>query len=464
MAKKNYEDLAKKVLELVGGEENVTFFTHCMTRLRFNVKDKGLVDVDALDNVDGFAGALWAGDQLQIIVGTAVNSVYDSIIKISNLKSNEGVEEQLDEVKEPFSLKKLPKNIIDSLAGCMTQLVPYLIVIGMFSAVYSLIGPSGFSLVGEKNNVYQLFYWVAQAGFYFMPIAVAYAASKKFGCNQLMALFLAAVLLYPDLMTVIQAGKFTCWRIPVSKFTFSNQVLPMILACWTMAYVEKLVNKFMPEVLKTVLSHTVVMIIMLPITMCLFAPLGTWLGDILSIVFNGLYNLNAPIALAVFGFIYVVTIIPGMHQVVALGAFMDFMAKGVNYSLFPVTFIIAFFTTVANIAIVIRTKDTKLKEIATAGAISSIIGGVTEPTIYTILLKYKKVMLAVMTGMGVSGFLMGIFHVGVYAFSSSNFLAILGFVAGGTSNLIHALISLIVGLVITFIMVLVFGYDSSVRE
>lgn len=461
---KKYEQLAEDIINLVGGKENIKFFTHCITRLRFVVKDRGLVDIDRLNKLD-IAGCQWAGDQLQVIVGTSVGSVYDIICEKTGMEKKDRIDDDFENKnKEKLSIKKIPGMIVTAFSECMTPLVPYIIVIGMFSAIYAVIGPSGLSLVAEDSDVYQLCYSVAQAGFYFLPMAVAYSGSKRFGANPMLALMLAALMLYPNFIELVQGGDFTAFGIPVTAATYSGQVVPMILATWIMSYIERGLKKYMPEFLKTVLLGTLVILIMLPITLCVLAPFGYLLGEGLSSVLLSLYEIAGPLATAIIGAVWLLIIIPGMHSTLGTVALMTLISEGSEYIVLPVIFAMCFIAAAANLGVIVKTKDRKERELSIAGLVPILLGGVVEPSLYGIYIKRKKVFLSIAVGHAVTGLIMGILHVGVFAFSSSNFLAFMGYLAGGTSNMISAAIAIVAGCITTFALVLILGVESKKSE
>lgn len=459
--KKNYDQLANQILELVGGRENITFFAHCMTRLRFNVKDKGLVNIEQIENLEDLVGCQWSGDQFQIIVGDAVNSVYDVICVIGGFQVESVVDENLDGQKsEKLTLKQIPNRIIETLSACMSPLLPLLIAVGLFSALYSIIGPSCLNLVSEDSDFYQLFYNVAQAGIFFLPVAVTITASKRFGCNTMSVLLIIFVTLYPSFTTILMGGNFTVFSIPVTPTMYSGQIIPAILICWIMSYVERIFKRILPEVLKTTLLSVITVIIMLPISLCILAPAGYFIGTGISNVLIGAYNIAGPLGTALVGLCWMPLIVGGMHMPLGMLASVTFIAQGVEYTVLPISLATVFLAATANVAVLLKTKSKKEKELSVSGLVSILLGGVVEPSLYGIYLKHKKVLVSYLIGHMVAGFIIGLLQVGYYVPTASNFLSILGYLGPEMSNLINAVIAIVVGAIVVFILIMILGIDD----
>lgn len=459
--KKNYDQLAAQVLELMGGKDNITFFAHCMTRLRFNVKDKGLVKEKEIDSLEGLVGCQWNGEQFQIIVGDTVNSVYDAVCKKGGFLAEKAVDEDPDSSgKEKLTLKQVPNRVIETLSACMTPILPLLLTVGLLCAVYSIIGPSCLNLVSAESDIYRLLFYVSQAGLYFLPISVTITASKKFGCNTMYALMITFAMLYPDFSAVIAEGNFTIYGIPVYPTTYSGQILQAILICWIMSYVEGFFKKVLPEVLKTTFLGILTLLVMLPVSFCLLAPAGYIVGDGISKFLVGVYNFAGPLGTALVGLCWVPLIIAGMHMPLGMFAGITLITTGVESTVMPVTLALIGVAPAVNAAVFLKTKDKKEKELSVSGLVSILLGGVVEPSLYGIYLKHKKVLVSCLAGHAAAGFMMGLLHVSVYVPTSSNFLAMIGYIGPTADNLIKAIIAILVGMAVAFGMIMVLGVED----
>ena len=197
--KTDYKKLSDDIMDVVGTKDNVTFFAHCTTRLRFNVKDKGLVKDADIDGINGVLGHQWQGEQLQIIIGQNVTTVYREICEYTGLESQDTIDENLDQ-KQKLSFATL----IDIISGCFTPILPALVGGGMLKGVIALLGLAG--VLSSTTDTYTILSFVADAPFYFLPFLVANSAAKKFKVNSYMALWLAGILCYPTFISAYETG------------------------------------------------------------------------------------------------------------------------------------------------------------------------------------------------------------------------------------------------------------------
>lgn len=207
---KNYDVLADSVVELIGGKDNVRFFTHCVTRLRFNVKDRSIVKMDEIKDLPGVAGAQWSGEQLQIIIGQDVGSVYELICKKHGFASEKAVEaDDADAAPQQKGVKAVVNKIFDGISGSLTPLIPALIGCGMIKVILILLDMAG---VPADNGTYQLLTFAGDAGFYFLPIMIGAFAAKKFGANMALGMVIGGLLIYPTFASGVSAGTaFNSW-------------------------------------------------------------------------------------------------------------------------------------------------------------------------------------------------------------------------------------------------------------
>ena len=221
----NYENLAKSILEKVGGEQNVSNLTHCATRLRFNLKDNTKANTDAMKALNGVMGVVEKGGQYQVIIGNDVNNVYKEIMKISNLDGKENSSEEVDD-RKPIA------KVIDTITGIFTPILPAITAAGMMKAVLALL--SAFKLLTADSQTYQVINFMADAAFYFLPILLASSAAKKFKCNQYLAMMLGGMLLHPTFVSMVNSAKeagasIGVFGLPISLASYSSSVLPIIL-------------------------------------------------------------------------------------------------------------------------------------------------------------------------------------------------------------------------------------------
>jgi PTS system beta-glucosides-specific IIC component len=459
MAKKNnnYENLSERVLELVGGKENITFFTHCMTRLRFNVKDKSLVKIEEIKKLEGVLGAQWSNEQLQIIIGQKVGEVYGIIAEKAGLQKEKAIDENLDSEKKKFGIGTL----FDAVAGCLTPLIPPLIGAGLVKCV--LIIGELLGILTADMPTYTVLSFVADAGFYFLPVFIGATAAKKFNTNMGLGMLIGAMMIHPDFISAVADGtKLSLWHIPVYGGSYASSIFPAIISVYVMSYVERFFKKHSPEFLSTIIVPFGTLMVMAPITLCVLAPAGSFLGTYLSNGIIWLYEKTGFIGVAVLAALYPLMIMTGMHGAVIPYMFQAFATLGYE----PIVCLACLVSNIdqgaACAAVAVKSKNKEVKSTAFSCAITAIIGGVTEPAMYGINVKYKKPLYAAMIGNLVGAAFGGLMKVYAYAFAgSSGIFAVTGFVGPTASNVIYFLLSLLIGFVVTFAITMITFKDEA---
>ncbi len=218
--------IAQSVLKAVGGGSNITGVTHCMTRLRFNLKDDSIPNDDAVKKLSGVLGVARSGRQYQVIIGQNVPKVYQEVLSIGGLTASAAPGTE-DQPKEKLTPKNVGMNILNYLAGSLTPLIPILIGAAMFKTVLSILGPDLLGVFSAESDIYKLLDFVYDAGFYFLPIFIGYTAANKIGASPILGMFMGGILLAPDFMAMAAAGEpFTVFGIPCMLNDYSQSVLP----------------------------------------------------------------------------------------------------------------------------------------------------------------------------------------------------------------------------------------------
>lgn len=314
--KEKLQNTANNILHAVGGKDNIVSVTHCMTRLRFNLKDESIPNQKEIEQISGVIGVTKAGGQYQIIVGQTVDKVYDALCDLANFKTYDSFDTTQDKPKQKLSFKSLGSSILDALAGCLTPLIPLLLATSIFKLFQALLGPSMLGILEETNDLFVLITFVGDAGFYFFPIAVAYTAARKFNVTPVLGIFLGGIMLHPTFVGMVESGaEFTVLGVPTIVQNYSSTVLPSIMSVWVMSYVEKFFNKHLPSTLKTIFAPFLTIVIMLPITLSILGPAGAFLGNYIS---NGLLSFNGLssfLTIAIIGGLWQFLVLSGMHLV-----------------------------------------------------------------------------------------------------------------------------------------------------
>lgn len=459
-----YEGLATNLLPAVGGKENITYFQHCTTRLRFNVKDRSIVDVKMIEQMDKVIGVQWSNDELQVIIGPAVADAYQAICKYGGLELQSGIDENLDEniTKKQRSMKSILMSIMDGISGCITPLIPMMIGGGMVKVIYMLANMAG--VLPDTSTTYQILYWVGDAFIYFFPVFLGATAAKKFGANQGLGMLLGALLIYPSFISAANEGiSMTFMQLPVYVTNYSSTVIPVIMSVFVFSKIEKLINKGIPDILKSCLVPTISLLIMIPLMLVVVAPIGYYIGTYISSGISWVYTTIGFVGVALLCALLPLLVVTGMHTMMTPYWTSAFASLGYDAFFLPAMIISNFNQATAALAVGIKAKNKKIKSTAISCAATAYIAGVTEPAMFGITLKYKKPMYAAIIGNAAAGIIIGLLHVACYAFPGSGGLfAIVTFVGPETTNLIYFLIAVVIGMILTFVLTIIFGFDEEV--
>lgn len=462
-----HQQIASSVLEQVGGAGNVQDVFHCMTRLRFRLKDESSISLDQLKQIDGVLGAQFAQNTLQVIIGPAVDDVYRELLAISGLKATEKIDENLDATPPAGiipTLKKIPASILTTFSNCMEPLVPLFVALGMLNVVAAIIGPTLLGLVTAESDLYNNFYYAGQSIIYFLPVLVAITASRYFGTNPFVSVALAGLMLYPDLLTALGSENgFTIYGLAAPNVTYSGQLIPILLVVWVQKYLEKLLNRFIPASLKVIGVSFLTIAIMMPLEFCLLGPLGYNIGSALVNVVLGLYAVAGPVeTLLVCAFVPFLTAF-GVGRPIFFACLSVLMSTGVEHAYMPIAMVLNNFVIMGIAAgFTLKAQNPDHKKLGLTCLVAAALGGVSEPTLFGILLANKKAYLPTILGGALSGLYLGLMRVGYYQFGPSNVLSVLGFMGGENSaNFLHGCIAAAIAFVSTFVLMLVlFRHDK----
>lgn len=449
MTTKDYSEIAGNIIEKVGGKENITLFTHCLTRLRFNVKDKGLVDEKSITKMSGVVGIRWTGDQIQIIIGQDVADVYKLVCKTNGLKQEKAIEENLDidTSKKKFSIS----SVFTTLSGCITPLLPMLIAGGMIKAI--VLALSTFNILSTDSSTYITLDFISNAPMYFLPIAIGYTASKQFGANASVGMMLGAILVHPTLISMAAEGQQgALFGLPFPANSYASSIFPMILTMFVCGYVERFFAKYSPKSIRSVIEPLCTVLVMAPIMLCVLAPLGSYLSVYLGIGVKWLYDVIGPFGMALFAAFSPFLVMTGMHLCLDPYTADALATTGKELFVGPAMFVRNFNQGVACIAVAIKTKNQDLRSTAISCAISAIGAGVTEPALFGINLKYRKALYSAMIGSFFGGLYAGFMGVARYAYGGSGIFGLAVFIGDNPNNLLNEIIAVIISGIITMIV------------
>ncbi|WP_238918891.1 PTS transporter subunit EIIC [Clostridium sp. YIM B02555] len=464
-----FQKIAEDVLKAVGGKENVANLAHCMTRLRFNLKDESVPNEEEIKNIPGVIGVMKAGGQFQIIIGQTVEHVYQYLCEIGGFENTSKLDENLDRPKKEVTLKYIGSSILDGLAGCLTPLIPLLMAASMFKMFAALFGPSMLGVISESSDVYKLLTFVGDAGFYFFPIVVGYTAAKKFGVTPVIAMFLGGIMLHPTFVEMATKGvTFSVFGIPCTPQNYASTILPIIMSVWVMSYIEKFFKKYLPNALKTIFAPALTIVVILPIALCVLGPAGSFIGKYIC---NGLLGINGVagfLGIAIIGALWEFLVMSGMHLVLISTLILVFSTNGYEGFVSPAAVAASFAVAGMCLGAAIRIKDKEQRSLSVGYLVACLVGGVTEPGLYGIGMRYKRPFIGMIVGGFAGGLYGGMMGVTAYALIPvASVLCLIGYAGGSASNFIQACITAIISLVVAAIVTYSFGFkkdDQIVRK
>lgn len=456
----DYTKCAEEILKELGGEKNIKELTHCATRLRFILKDGTLVDDTKVKAIKGVMGIMKKGGQYQVIIGNDVNTCYKAVLSQTSL--GVGTVSSKDDKKEPLTVKSAVNRVLDIISGSMSAVMAPLIGCGMVKLLVIILGLLG---VQDTNMTYQLLVVIGDSCFYFLPVLLAYTSSKKFGANPMMAVVVSSVLIHPTLIQLLGGEEtVTFLGIKVTSASYASSVIPALLATWFLSYVERIVDRFTPSWAKNIFKPMFILLITVPVVLIVLAPAGNIIGNGLATGMMWLQTKMGWLALMIFSAIMPFVVMTGMHWAFIPNAIAT-LATGGEGMLLPAMLASNLAQGSACLAVALKSKNKELKSVASAGGISALVAGITEPGLYGVTLPLKKPMIACCIGSGISGLILGIFGVLSYALATPSLVAIIQFIdPNGGNNMVYAVIASAVSIIVTFVLTWILGFDDPVEN
>jgi len=483
---KDFGKLASQIVELVGGKDNIAHAAHCLTRLRITPKDTSLVKLDEIKKL-GVIGSQMVGDQVQVIIGNDVNEVYEAFIKETGIEREALIDENLDpELTKKKSFKDILGSIFPAIVACVFPILPALLACGLLQAVVMLL--INLNVVAADSPTVATLTWVYNVAYYFLPVLVAYAASRRFNVKPAMAILMGLILVYPDFVSLCEAGVGATipnpggpptvipgtgnagylFGIPIYPATYSNTIIPAILIVFVMSYVEKYLNKFIPKIVRFIFVPLLELVIMLPLALLVLAPIGARLSSAFAGLLIGIFNSPlGKIFIPIFCAVYPWIVITGMHFNLMAVA----MAIGGRYGKNPIThpagFLFQYTQAAACLAVGLKAKNAERKSLAFSCAFSDAIPGISEPGMYGITFKYKTPLYGAMIGSAVGGIICALLNVGSYAGGPPNIFTFPVFINPAdhsTTDLKNMIIAVVVGFVVAFAATFLLYKDEKADE
>lgn len=451
---KNYKQTAADVLRLVGGEKNVSQLEHCSTRLRFTLADPGKADVAALKKTPGVMGVISGGPQCQVVIGNDVIEVYDELLKLGTFNAAQAAP------AASGGKKNIGGIILDYLVGIFQPLVPAIAGAGVLKALLTLC--TTFGLLASTDVVYQVFYNVADAALYYLPVLVAFTTATKFGCNKLVAVALAAAMISPATTTLLGTeGGASFFGITIQNIGYTGQVFPSILIVIFMSFLEKWCNKWCPKAIRVFFVPMFCFAVGFPVGLLLLGPLGYNIGSLLTAAILGLYNTLGWLAVALVAAILPFMVSMGMHKALVPYAVASIADPGFDMLYLPASLAHNISEGGACLAVAVKTKDENLRSTAISAGISGLFG-ITEPALYGVTLQHKSVMKSVVASSFIGGLFIGIMGVKGFAAVGPGIASMAMYIdAENSMNIVWAIVGFIISVVASFLLTLILYKDET---
>lgn len=439
--------LASQILDEIGDKENIKEVFHCVTRLRFYLKDRAGIDLEKIKAFDGVLGAQYQGEQLQIIIGNEVDTVYSAVVqKTGAIHSEENVDK-----KKKFKVN----GIFETMAAILLPVVPVLAGAGMIKGIITIL--TSYCGVNPTSDMVTVLTIIGDGVFYFFPFLIAWSASKRFKTDTACALALAAALLYPTMTAGLAAGSepLNFLGLPIPFVKYASSSIPIILSVWVLSYVYRFVDNHIHKSIKLVFTPMIVLTIMIPVMLIGIAPLASYASKGLVVVVSTLYEFSPLVAGAIVGGTRLLVVLTGMHMSLSAICVENISQFGSDF-LLPLNTMGTLALVGVTLGVWLKSKKSETKSVAMSSFVSAVIG-ITEPGIYGVLLKFKKVLISAMIAGAVSGAFVAMFGGRATAYVNSCLLSLPVFVGDGFWAVC---VGMLLAAVIGCVLVLIFGFSE----
>ena len=416
--KLSYDELATFIIKNVGGKDNINNLIHCITRLRFYLKDESKANDDILKNQRGILDVMHAGGQYQVVIGNEVTNVYDAVIKqLPGLSDNPSPQtNNQDDGKNPVS--RAFSNLIGFITGSMSPVIGVIAASGIIKGLLALLTlPQLGALLSVKSPVYVTVSAMADSAFFFLPVLVGFAAAKRLGSDPMIAAVIGGFLVYPQMITwgksMTTMFSLGSWNFQFLNYSYS--IFPMILAAWLAKECEQWLKKVLPSYLQMIFTPLITILVVSTITLVITGPIIQGAANGIAVFINWLVSASGWVGGLIIGAFYQLLVIFGLHWGVVPLVAQQIASTGQS-SLNAIICATMVSQGAAVLAVAIKSKKADMKELGIAAAISAFCG-VTEPAIYGINLRYKKVFASGCIGSAFGGLVTGLMHGTMYGFT-----------------------------------------------
>lgn len=450
----NFKKTAYDIVENVGGPENINSMTYCATRLRFNLKDQSKANTNAIENLDGVISVNNQAGQYQVIVGTQVNRVYEEANLL--ISGNTSALNESGSGEETSFID----NVFSTISAVFAPLLPALAGSGILRAFILLSTQIG--ILDEASSTYHILTIAAMTIFGFLPVILAYTSALRFKVSPVISMIIGASLINPDYVALMMdaggAGETASFLgIPLVFMNYGGTVIPIILAIFVYSYLERFLDRIIPEGQKLVFLPMISLLVMIPLTMIAIGPIGAYGGIWIANIVTSLLEKSGLLAGMVVGGGWNVLVLLGVHWAVNPIMINNIATVGIDY-IVPLTFATNFAMAGATFGVYLKSKDQKMKQFALSSVLTIGFAGITEPAIYGVAVKLKRPFIAAIIGGAVGGGIMGMMEVSSNAFVFGGLTTLPAFIGG---NFTWAIIGLAIAFGLSALLAYIFGFEEN---
>ena len=452
----DYEKIAQQILQLVGNKQNIISVNHCFTRLRFQLKDNNKANREKLLQTEGVISVVESSGQYQVVLGNKVTKIYDALLPLIG---------EINSIKQEQPKVSIGIKILNAFAAIFTPIIPAIAASGMLKGILAIAVIIGnyYSTDIKTYNTYIILHAASDAVFYFMPLILGYTAAKVFKAHEFISMIIGATLCYPSMVSLMTSkSEVTFFAIELTKANYTSSVIPIIIAVFILSYIQRFLEKIIPEVLKIIMVPTFSLLIMIPATLLIFGPIGIYIGEFINWIYYYIMGVS-PILLGAFiGGVWCILVIFGAHRAIVPIGINDVAQTG-RQNLLAFAGAANFAQAGAAFGVFFKTKNKNLKTVAASATVTALFG-ITEPAIYGANLRLKRPMICAVICGAIAGGLMG--WGGSYgnAFANQGVLTIPVYAEAGTKAFLCYLIGIGFAFFGSCIMTMIVGFNDIPNE
>lgn len=473
-------EFANELVKKVGGKENVSNLIHCVTRLRFYLKDESKADTEGIKNMPGVISVVKAQGQYQVVVGNKVNDYFAAVMDTLGLQTSvqDGLVATDSEGnvvdKELKNSNDDDRNILGIIKDGFNELIGF--ITGSMIPIIGLLAGAGIvkgllaafvtaKWISTTSSLYLIFNTSADGIFHFLPVILGFTAAKKLKINPIPIAVVGGILIHPNIVAIAtsKAPNLALWGIKFPVMNYVSSVFPILVAAWLGMYIERYLKRVIPSVISSIVSPILEVLILVFITLLFVGPIITVVSDGLAAGIKGIFDFNAILGGAIYCALFPILVVFGMHWPLIPIIVNDLAVNG--YSMMNAfSSVLMMGIAGAVFAVALKTKKKNLKQVSFAATVSQVCG-VGEPAIYGVLLKYKRVFYMVTISNIFGGMLAGALHLVNYGFAGGliGFAAFINPKTGIGPNFYAYLITHIGTFILAFILTWIFGYSDKMK-